>query len=100
MRYLSDGNIEGRIPSIHAVAVLDISKVTRHVIAHVYDTISHTLHFVGGGTLSYLHALNGHGYEISGHNITVRVSPDGGVIVLGSTPEAGAQQQDKHNGAD
>ncbi len=58
LRHLPDGNIEGRMPSIHAVAVLDLSKVTRHVIVHVYDTISHTLHFVGGGTLAMVTATN------------------------------------------
>ncbi len=60
------------------MTVADISQITQHDIAHVYDTASHTLHFVGGGTLSYMHARNGSGYEISGHRIDLHVFAQGG----------------------
>lgn len=84
MRHLSDGNIEGQLPSIRAVTVMDLSKVTRHDIAHVYDTVFHTRHLAGGGVLSYMHVRNGQSVEITGHRFALHVSPDGVVIVLGS----------------
>lgn len=49
-----DGSIEGKLPIIRALSVADISKVIRHNIAQVFDTVSHTLHFEGGRAV--LHA--------------------------------------------
>ncbi|QCX51469.1 hypothetical protein [Ralstonia pseudosolanacearum] len=85
--YQPDGSIEGQIPVIRALRVQDIAKVVRHDIARVFDTVSHTLHFEGGGVLSYLHASNGRGYEFSGHNVFVQADKDGCVIVYGTCTE-------------
>ncbi|HWV02914.1 hypothetical protein [Ralstonia sp.] len=97
IRHPPDGNIEGQLPLIRMMTVADISKATRHDIAHVYDTTSHTLHFVGGGTLSYMHARNDSGYEISGHNVDLHVTPHGVVIVFGSASEADEQRSEGKN---
>jgi hypothetical protein len=78
---------------IRMMTVADISKVMRHDIAHVYDTTSHTLHFVGGGMLSYMHARNGSGYEISGHKVDLHLTPQGVVIAFGSASEADATER-------
>ena len=82
-----DGNIDGKLPVIRALSVADISLVTHHNIARVFDTVSHTLHFEGGGVLSYMHSTSGQGYELSGHNVYVEMGSDGVVIVHGSTPD-------------
>ncbi|RIJ85172.1 hypothetical protein RSP822_17190 [Ralstonia solanacearum] len=82
----ADGNIEGKLPVIRALCVADISKVVRHDIARVFDTVSHTLHFEGGGVLSYMHGTNGQGYEFSGHNVHVVADKDGRVTVYGTCP--------------
>jgi len=82
-----DGSIEGKLPVIRALSVADISRVTQHHIARVFDTVSHTFHFEGGGVLSYMHSSSGEGYEFSGHNVYVEMSRDGVVIVHGTTPD-------------
>ncbi|GMG92744.1 hypothetical protein SGO26_17800 [Cupriavidus metallidurans] len=84
VRQLPNGNIEGEVPSIRMLTIADVSQVERHDIAHVYDTVSHTLHFAGGGVLSYMHAVNGCGYEISGRCVHLEVSPDGTIVVFGT----------------
>lgn len=82
-----DGSIDGRLPVIRALSVADISRVTQHNIARVFDTVSHTLHFEGGGVLSYMHSTSGEGYEFSGHNVCVEMNSEGVVIVHGTTPD-------------
>ncbi|WP_431068274.1 hypothetical protein [Ralstonia holmesii] len=82
-----DGSIDGKLPVIRALSVADISRVTQHSIARVFDTVSHTLHFEGGGVLSYMHSSTGEGYEFSGRNVYVEMSSDGVVIVHGTTPD-------------
>ncbi len=82
-----DGTIEGQLPVIRTVRVMDISKVVRHDIARVFDTVSHTLHFEGGGVVSYMHARNGRGYEFTGHHVVVEADKDGHVMVHGSCPD-------------
>jgi hypothetical protein len=84
--YRADGDIEGMLPVIRALSVADISKVIRHNIARVYETVSHTLHFEGGGVLSYMHSTSGQGYEFRGHNVCVEMDSDGMVIVYGTSP--------------
>ncbi|QGS31486.1 hypothetical protein [Cupriavidus metallidurans] len=84
VRRLPNGNIEGNVPSIRMLTIADVSQVERHDIAHVYDTVSHTLHFAGGGVLSYMHAVNGRGYEISGRCVHLEASPDGTIVVFGT----------------
>lgn len=85
--YQADGSIEGQMPVIRSLSVVDISKVVRHDIARVYDTVSHTLHFEGGGVLSYMHGRDGRGYEFSGHKIFIQADKDGRVTVVGTHPD-------------
>ncbi|AXV99185.1 hypothetical protein DOT66_23515 [Ralstonia pseudosolanacearum] len=85
--YQSDGAIKGQMPVIRTLCVQDIAKVVRHDIARVFDTVSHTLHFEGGGVLSYMHASNGRGYELHGHKVLVQTDKDGHVIVHGTCPD-------------
>ncbi|AEG71775.1 hypothetical protein [Ralstonia solanacearum] len=85
--YQADGSIEGELPMIRSLCVVDISKVVRHDIARVFDTVSHTLHFEGGGVLSYMHGSDGRGYEFSGHKVLVQADKDGHVMVHGTCPD-------------
>ncbi|MFL9999177.1 hypothetical protein PQR34_48195 [Paraburkholderia sediminicola] len=78
------GSINGNVPFIRRVQIEDLSRVLSHHIAHVHDTTSHTLHFVGGGVLSYLHLRNGSGMSIKGNNILFRTLPDGVILVCGT----------------
>ncbi|MFM0652920.1 hypothetical protein [Paraburkholderia sediminicola] len=78
------GSITGNVPFIRRVQIEDLSRVLSHHIAHVHDTTSHTLHFVGGGVLSYLHWRNGGGMSIKGNNILFRTLPDGVIVVCGT----------------
>ena len=78
------GSINGNVPFIRRVQIKDLSRVLSHHIAHVHDTTSHTLHFVGGGVLSYLHMRNGSGMSIKGNNILFRTLPDGVILVCGT----------------
>lgn len=82
-----DGSIEGKLPVIRALSVADISKVIRHNIVQVFDTVSHTLHFDGGGVLPYMHSTSGEGYEFNGHKVCFEMNSNGVVIVHGTTPD-------------
>ncbi|WP_233874870.1 hypothetical protein [Paraburkholderia adhaesiva] len=78
------GSINGNLPFIRRVQIEDLSRVLSHHVAHVHDTTSHTLHFVGGGVLSYLHLRNGSGMTLKGNNILFRTLPDGVIVVSGT----------------
>ncbi|MFL9998495.1 hypothetical protein PQR34_45180 [Paraburkholderia sediminicola] len=85
----ASGCISGNVPFIRQVQIEDLSKVLRHHIAHVHDTTSHTLHFVGGGVLSYLHQRNGRGMSIEANNILIRTLPDGVIVACGTLRDKG-----------
>lgn len=55
-----------------------------HRVAHVHDTTSHPLHFIGGGVLSYLHWRNGTGMSTKANNVLFRTLPDGVIVVSGT----------------
>lgn len=82
-----DGDIEGRTPAIRAVIITDLSKVVEHSIARLYDTISHTVHFEGGGVVSYLHGTDGTGYEFNCRNVVFEICETGEVLVIGTFVE-------------
>lgn len=89
------GEINVTIPVIRRVQLEDLAQVERQVIATVYDTTSHTLHFAGGGAFSFLHKRDGSGMSIQSHKIRMRTLPDGVLVVRGlyleeqSGPQAG-----------
>lgn len=73
------------------MSIANLALVERHAVSEVYDTVSHTVHFVGGGVLSYLHMRSGRGVELHGWNIQFLTQTDGGISVLGTT-EPDSQQ--------
>lgn len=79
-----DGDIDGRTPAIRAVTIADLSKVVKHSIIRLYDTVSHTVHFAGGGVVSYLHGVDGTGFEFNCRNVVFEISAAGQVLVLGT----------------
>lgn len=81
-----DGAISAELPEIRRVQIEDISLIENHVIFRVHETVSHTLHFSGGGVFSYLHHLNGCGMTIEGNNIIFATRPGGVIVVFGTTP--------------
>ncbi|MDY7804528.1 hypothetical protein [Burkholderia stagnalis] len=87
-RYLvsESGEINATVPEIRRVQVDDLSLVLRHEIAHVHETTSHTLHFVGGGVFSYLHHRDGRGMSIHANHIVFRTQPGGVIAVRCSAP--------------
>lgn len=78
------GSISGNVPFIRRVQIEDLSRVLSYHIAHVHDMTSHTLYFVGGGVLSYLHWRHGNGMSIKGNNILFRTLTDGVILVCGT----------------
>lgn len=78
------GSINGNVPFIRQVQIEDLSLVLSHHVAHVHNTTSHTLHFVRGGVLSYLHLRNGSGMSIKGNNILFRTLTGGVLVVRGT----------------
>lgn len=87
-RYLvsESGEINATVPEIRRVQIDDLSLILRHEIAHVHETTSHTLHFVGGGVFSYLHQRGGPGMSIHANRIVFRTLPGGAIVVCGSAP--------------
>ncbi|NKF90284.1 hypothetical protein GO286_02518 [Ralstonia solanacearum] len=79
-----DGDIEGRAPAIRAVTIADLSKVVKHSITRLYDTVSHTVHLEGGGVVSYLHDVDGNGFEFNCRNVVFEICEAGQVLVLGT----------------
>jgi hypothetical protein len=71
------GDISATIPEIRRVQIDDLSLVMLHEIAHVHETTSHTLHFVGGGVFSYLHHRDGRGMSIQANRVLCRMLPGG-----------------------
>jgi len=87
------GEISITMPMIRRVQIGDLAQVVRHDIAVVYDTISHTLHFAGGGVFSYLHKRDGDSMSIQSHNIRMRTLPDGVLVVCGTYNDARADAE-------
>lgn len=87
-RYLvsESGEINATVPEIRRVQIDDLSRILRHEIAHVHETTSHTLHFIGGGVFSYLHHRDGRGMSIHANRIVFRTRPGGVIAVCGSAP--------------
>ncbi|KVO33806.1 hypothetical protein WJ85_08535 [Burkholderia ubonensis] len=85
-RYIvsESGDINATVPEIRRVQIDDLSLILRHEIAHVHETTSHTLHFVGGGVFSYLHHRDGHGMSIQANRIVFRTLPGGVIVVCGT----------------
>lgn len=79
-----DGDIEAKAPTIRAVTIADLSKVVEHNIMRLYDTVSHTVRFEGGGVVSYLHGVDGSGYEFNCRNVVFEICEAGQVLVLGT----------------
>lgn len=82
-----DDDINVRTPVIRAVTIADLSKVVEHSITRVYDTVSHTVHFEGGGVASFLHGTDGSGYEFNCRNVVFEVGESGQILVLGTFEE-------------
>nr|WP_254149877.1 hypothetical protein [Burkholderia pseudomallei]AJL34943.1 hypothetical protein pBPS060 [Burkholderia pseudomallei] len=56
------------------------------VRAHVHETTSQTLHFIGGGIYSYLHHCDGRGMSILANRVLFRTLPGGVIVVFGTAP--------------
>ncbi|WP_241239271.1 hypothetical protein [Burkholderia stagnalis] len=80
------GDISATIPEIQCVKIDDLSLVLQHQIAHVHETTSHTLRFVGGGIFSYLHHRDGRGTSIEANRVLFRTLPGGVIVVCGTAP--------------
>ncbi|AXV94648.1 hypothetical protein CJO80_03070 [Ralstonia solanacearum] len=59
----------------------------KHSITRLYDTVSHTVHLEGGGVVSYLHGIDGRGYEFTCRNVVFEICEAGQVLVLGTFVE-------------
>ena len=84
------GDINATVPEIRQVQIDDLSQVQRHEIAHVHETISHTLHFIGGGVFSFLHHRDGRGMSVQAKRVLFRTLPGGVIIVCGTVPNRAA----------
>ncbi|KWA81694.1 hypothetical protein WL30_24595 [Burkholderia ubonensis] len=84
------GDITATIPEIRRVQIDDLSLVLRHEIVYVHETMSHTLHFAGGGVFSYLHHRNGRGMSIQANRVLFHTLPGGVIIVCGTMPNTAA----------
>lgn len=87
------GEISITMPMIRCVRIENLAQVVRHDIAVVYDTISHTLHFAGGGVFSYLHKRDGDSMSIQSHNIQMRTLQESVLVVCGTYNDARADAQ-------
>ncbi|UOB56988.1 hypothetical protein MRS60_07775 [Burkholderia pyrrocinia] len=85
------GNISANLPFIRHLQIHDVSQVVRHEIVQIHETISHTVHFSGGGVLGYLHWRDGRGISLEGYNIDCRLLPEGIVLVLGAVSDRSAR---------
>lgn len=83
-RVSATGDIDGDIPGIHRVQVQDVALIIRHDVTPVFQTVSHTLHFLGGGVLSYLCWNHAKGITIQTKNIACCKTADGVFIVDGT----------------
>lgn len=82
-----EDDIDIRTPVIRAVTIADLSKVVEHSITRVYDTVSHTVHFEGGGVASFLHGTDGSGYEFNCRNVVFEIGESGQILLLGTFEE-------------
>jgi hypothetical protein len=88
LRLLPNRDIQGGLPRLTTVSIADVSQVESHHIASVHDTVSHTLHFRGGGVLSYMHAATGGVDEVTGPRIVLSTDEEGQVLtVVGTCPK-------------
>lgn len=82
------GDIEGDVPTILRVEIENLALVVRHDVTTVFQTISHTMHFVGGGVFSYLHWDDAVGVSFRSEKIMWRMPEDGVFIVCGTALDA------------
>jgi len=80
------GDINGTLPIIRRVEIDNLALVERHDITQVHATVSHTLHFAGGGTFCYLHHCDGAGMTIQARRMMLKMLADGVIVVCGSCP--------------
>ena len=84
------GDVNATVPENRQVQIDDLSQVLRHEIAHVHETTSHTLHFIGGGVFSFLHHRDGRGMSVQAKRVLFRTLPGGVIIVCGTVPNRAA----------
>jgi hypothetical protein len=83
-RVSATGDIDGDIPGLLRVQVQDVTLIVRHDVISVFETASHTLHFVGGGVLSYWCWKHAIGITLQTKNIACCKTADGILIVSGT----------------
>jgi hypothetical protein len=83
-RVSASGDIDGDFPGFSRVQVQDVALIVRHDVTSIFQTVSHTLHFVGGGLLSYSCWSHATGISIQTKNITCCKTDEGVFIVSGT----------------
>nr|WP_272907091.1 hypothetical protein [Mycetohabitans sp. B2] len=78
------GDISATLVEIRRVQIDDLSQILRHEIVRVHETVSHTLHFAGGGVFSFLHHRDGRGMSIQANRMLCRTLPGGVIVVCGT----------------
>jgi hypothetical protein len=76
-----NGEVSATMPEIRQIQIDSLADVARHDIVTFHDTVSHTLHFAGGGVFSYLHNRNGLGISLEWKRMTIRPLGSGVILV-------------------
>jgi hypothetical protein len=82
----AEGHGRGRLRTVASVTVVDIAYVTEHHINTIYDTVSHVVRFLNGGTLCY--SIDGTGRLLDCEFSRIQVSLTDGHVVAGCTKVA------------
>ena len=69
------------LPFIRSVGIPHLEQVAEHRINHVFDTVSHIVHFNGGGVLCYSYAKSGELIEFSVKNLSIRITQKNEILV-------------------
>jgi hypothetical protein len=83
----AEGNTKGEVRNISSVTIADISYVTEHHVNRIYDTVSHVVRFLNGGTLSYSFSTSGQMIDFESDKLQVALM-EGNHIVIGCTEMA------------
>lgn len=82
-----DGSHETRDPAIRRIAIHDVQQIVGMRSARVYDTVSHTIDFLGGGTLAYVADLQGKLLEVMVRGMACTTETATGVMTVYQTGE-------------
>jgi hypothetical protein len=80
-----DGKVESNAAHVERIEVHDITQLTSHQITRVFDTSSHVLKFLGGGSYSFLMDAGGRVVETHAQHMCLHIDTKNIVHLYGDS---------------